>query len=112
MLDAGVKCSLHSDTPSYPAGLAVLDAAVNRYDRSVGFQCDKSQAVSVLEAIRCATINGAYSSFEEDIKGSIEVGKLADMIVLSEDILAIPPMDIMNLEVEMTIIDGVIEYQK
>ncbi|KAF5073085.1 N-substituted formamide deformylase [anaerobic digester metagenome] len=112
MLDAGIKCSLHSDTPSYPAGLSLLDAAVNRYDRSVGFQCDKTQAVSVLEAIRCATLNGAYSSFEEDIKGSVEVGKLADLIVLSDDILSIPPMSIVNLEVEMTMIDGVIEYQK
>jgi len=78
----------------------------------VGFQCDKTQAVSVLEAIRCATLNGAYSSFEEDIKGSVEVGKLADLIVLTDDILSIPTMSIMNLEVEMTMIDGVIEYQK
>ncbi|WP_352400169.1 amidohydrolase [Anaerotignum sp.] len=112
MIDAGVKCSLHSDTPSYPAGIALLDSAVNRYDRTVGVQCDKTQAVSVLEAVRCATINGAYSSFEEDIKGSVEVGKLADLIVLSDDILSISPMEIYNLDVEMTMIDGVIEYQK
>jgi len=112
MLDAGVRCSLHSDTPSYPAGIALLDSAVNRYDRTVGVQCDRTQAVSVLEAVRCATINGAYSSFEEDIKGSVEVGKLADLIVLSDDILSIPPMEIYNLDVEMTMIDGVIEYQK
>ena len=110
MLDAGVVCSLHSDTPSYPAGLAVIDAAVNRYDRTHGFQCDKTQAVSVPEAIRCATINGAYASFEETIKGSVEPGKLADLIVLSDDILRVPPEDIHALKVDLTMIDGKIEY--
>ncbi len=112
MVDAGVMCSLHSDTPSGPAGLALIDAAVNRYDRTVGFQCDRTQAVSVLEAIRCATYNSAYGSFEESIKGSLEVGKLADMIVLSEDILSIPTMDIHGLKVELTMIDGEILYTR
>ena len=111
MLDAGVMCSLHSDTPSYPAGIAVLDAAVNRYDRTNGFQCTKTQAVSVLEAIRCMTYNGAYASFEEDIKGSIEPGKLADMIVLSDDVLSIAPFDIYKLKVDMTMIGGNIEWE-
>lgn len=112
MLDAGIVCSLQSDTPSGPAGIAVIDAAVNRYDRSTNFQCDQTQAVSVLEAIRCATYNGAYGSFEEKIKGSLEVGKLADMIVLSDDILSIPKMNIAGLRVDLTMIDGVIEYER
>jgi len=112
MLDSGAVCSFHSDMPSYPAGLATLDAAVNRYDRTHGFQCDRTQAVSVLEAVRCMTYNGAYASFEEDIKGSIEQGKLADMIVLSDDILSIPPEDIHKLKVDITMIDGIIEYER
>jgi predicted amidohydrolase YtcJ len=112
MLDAGVVCSLHSDTPSYPAGLNLIDAAVNRYDRAKGEQCDRMQAVSVLEAIRCATLNGAYSTYEEKIKGSLEPGKLADMIVLSDDILAIDPMDIYNLKVDITMIDGQVVYER
>ena len=112
MLDAGVVCSLHSDTPSYETGIALIDSAVNRYDRSVNEQCDKTQAVSVLEAIRCLTLNGAYATFEENIKGSIEPGKLADLIVLSGDILALDPMDINNLKVDMTMIDGKIEYER
>lgn len=87
MLDAGVKCSFQSDAPSGPVGLALIDGAVNRYDRTKGIQCDRTQAVSVLEAIRCATINGAYGAYEENIKGSLECGKLADMIVLSDNIL-------------------------
>ncbi len=110
MLDAGVKCSLHSDTPSYAAGMALIDAAVNRYDRSVSVQCDRTQAVSVLEAVRCATLNGAYATYEEDIKGSIEPGKLADLIVLSEDILSIDSMELNDVKVDMTMIDGKIEY--
>jgi predicted amidohydrolase YtcJ len=112
MLDAGVVCSLHSDTPSYPAGLATIDAAVNRYDRVANVQCDRTQAISVLEAVRCATINGAYATHEESVKGSIEPGKLADMIVLSDDILAVDPMEIHNLKVDMTMIDGRIEYER
>jgi len=112
MMDAGIKCSLHSDAPSGPCGLECIDGAVNRYDHVQNVQCDRTQAVSVLEAIRCATINGAYSSYEENIKGSIEVGKLADMIVLSDDILKIDPMDIHKLDVDMTMIDGVVEYQR
>ncbi len=112
MLDAGVVCSLHSDTPSYPAGLNVIDAAVNRYDREAGEQCDRTQAVSVLSAIRCATINGAYATYEEKIKGSIEPGKLADLIVLSDDILAVDPMDIYRLNVTLTMIDGEIVYER
>lgn len=111
MLDAGVMCSLHSDAPSGPYGLNTIDGAVNRYDRSQDVQCDRTQAVSVLEAIRCATYNGAYASFEENIKGSLEVGKLADLIVLSDDILAIDPMNIHQLKVDLTMIDGIVEYE-
>ena len=64
------------------------------------------------KCIRIATLNGAYGSFEENIKGSLEVGKLADMIVLSEDILSIDTMDINKIEVLLTMIDGEICYQK
>jgi hypothetical protein len=110
MMAAGIKCSLHSDAPSGPCGLKCIDGAVNRYDHSQNVQCDQTQAVPVLDAIRCATINGAYSSYEEDIKGSLEVGKLADMIVLSGDILAIDPRDIHKLNVDMTMIDGEVCY--
>lgn len=112
MLDAGVMCSLHSDAPSGPYGLDAIDGAVNRYDRRQNVQCDRTQAVSVLEAIRCATYNGAYASFEEEIKGSIEVGKLADLVVLSDDILSIDPMEIHQLKVDLTMIDGIVEYQR
>lgn len=112
MLDAGIHCSVHSDMPSGPCGLECIDGAVNRYDRTQNIQCDRTQSVSVMEAIRCYTLNAAYSSFEEHIKGSIEVGKLADLIVLSDNILEIDPMDIPTLQVDMTMIDGNVEYER
>ncbi len=112
MIDKGIKCSIHSDAPSGPIGLNTIDGSVNRYDRSQNVQCDKTQAVTVPEAIRCATYNGAYSTYEENIKGSLEKGKLADMIVLSDNILNIDPFDIYKLKVDMTMIDGKIEFER
>ncbi len=112
MIDLGIKPSISSDYPSGPVGLASIDAAVNRYDRAKNHQTDKRQKISILEAIRCATYNGAYLSFEEDIKGSIEVGKLADIAVLSEDILTYPETNINEILVDMTMVDGIIEYER
>jgi predicted amidohydrolase YtcJ len=112
MLDAGVKVSIASDWPSGPVGLGVIDGAVNRYDRVRNFQVDQTQAVSVLEAVRCATLHGAYASFEENIKGSLEPGKLADLIVVDRDILSIDPKKINEVKVDLTMIDGKIEYER
>jgi predicted amidohydrolase YtcJ len=113
MLDAGIRVSISSDSPSEsPPGITVLDGAINRYCRATGEQLNQNQCISVLEAIRCATLNGAYASYEEHIKGSIEVGKLADLIILDQDILAVDPMDIHRLQVDMTVIDGQIEYHR
>lgn len=66
----------------------------------------------MLEATRCYTLNGAYASFEDDIKGSIEVGKLADLVVFNEDILEIDPVNIVNSKIDYTMIDGEICYQR
>ncbi len=112
MLDAGIKCSLQSDYPSGPAGLALIDGAVNRYDRVNKVQCDETQKISLMEALECATLYGAYGSYEEDMKGSLKVGKLADLIVLSENITEIDPMDLHKVKVDMTFIDGVLEYER
>jgi predicted amidohydrolase YtcJ len=70
------------------------------------------QKISVEDAIKCYTLNAAYASFEENIKGSIEVGKLADMVVLSDDILNIDPIKIWDVKVDMTIFDGKVIYQR
>ncbi|MBQ1407258.1 MAG: amidohydrolase family protein, partial [Eubacterium sp.] len=110
MLDAGMKPSLQSDAPSGPFGLECIDGAVNRIDRVRNVVCNQKQCVTVLEAIRIATLYGAYGSYEEDIKGSLEVGKLADMVVLNDDILGIDKTDIYKLKVDMTMVDGEICY--
>ena len=112
MMEAGVVCSLHSDAPSGPVGFEMIDGAVNRYDLRQGYQCDMSQAVTVLQDIRCCTYNAAYQSYEEKIKGSVEVGKLADLIVCDRDILAMDTHELHNVKVDLTMIDGKVEYQR
>jgi predicted amidohydrolase YtcJ len=69
------------------------------------------EAVSMLDAIRTYTYNGAYSVFEEERKGSLEEGKLADIAVLSEDILSVPEDRIRELTAVMTMVDGKIVYE-
>jgi hypothetical protein len=71
-----------------------------------------SQKISVTEALKLYTINAAYQSFDEDMLGSIEVGKLADMVVLGEDILTVPAEMIIDIPVDMTIVDGGVVYTR
>ena len=65
-----------------------------------------------MDATRLFTINAAYAGFEEDIKGSIEPGKLADLIVLNEDILTVDPDTIKDIAVDYTIVNGEIVYER
>jgi predicted amidohydrolase YtcJ len=62
--------------------------------------------VSLEDAIKGYTINAAYASFEEGIKGSLEIGKLADIVILSEDLFSIPHDDIKEVEPLLTIVGG------
>ena len=70
-----------------------------------------SQKVSVEEAIKVGTIHGAYASYEEDRKGSLEVGKLADLVVLSEDPTRVDPMTIIDIPIERTMVGGKWVYE-
>jgi len=72
----------------------------------------RGQAISVMDAIRAYTVNGAYLEGTEDEKGSLEPGKLADMVVLDRDILTIDPLDIINTRVLMTIVGGEVVYER
>jgi predicted amidohydrolase YtcJ len=69
------------------------------------------EAISVKEAIRGYTIDGAHSAFEEKVKGSIEAGKFADLIVVSGDPLTIDPNRLKDIHVLMTMIDGRVTYR-
>ncbi|MFL6763389.1 MAG: amidohydrolase [Sphingomicrobium sp.] len=71
-----------------------------------GGRLGPNQGISRAEAIKSVTINGAYTSFEEKVKGSIEPGKYADFVVLSGDILTVPPESIKNLKVLTTVLGG------
>lgn len=70
------------------------------------------QRMSRMEALRSYTINNAYAAFEEHIKGSLKVGKLADVTVLSKDILTIPESEIPSAKVDYTIIGGNVMYER
>ncbi len=114
-LDAGVKVCFGTDWYVAPLNpLLGLYAAVTRrtLDDKNPDGWIPEQKISIEDAIKCYTINSAYASFEENIKGSIEVGKLADLIVLSDDILTIDPVKIKDSEVVMTVFDGKVIYAK
>jgi predicted amidohydrolase YtcJ len=76
-----------------------------------GHVLNPEQAITREEALRMWTLNGAYLSFEEKVKGSIEPGKLADMVVISKDFLSCPIDEIKDIEALMTILDGKVVYQ-
>ena len=71
-----------------------------------------AQRISVAEAVRAYTAHSAYASFDEGVKGSLEVGKLADMVVLSDDVFSIAASEIQNVKVDMTICDGAIVHDR
>lgn len=109
-LNAGIIVAGASDSPvSNCNPLIGIHGAVNRLTPS-GAAIGEDQKISVMEAIRLYTWNGAYASFEEERKGSIEIGKLADLVVLNDRILDVPVNSINQLSVELTMIDGEIVY--
>lgn len=111
-LDAGVKIAAHSDHPCAPyPPLMAIHALVNRRTKA-GKPLGVSQRVTVTEALKLYTVHSAYQQLDEDRLGSLEEGKLADMVVLGEDILTVPAERIKDIPVDMTIIDGRVVYEK
>ncbi len=109
-MDHGVFVALSSDV--LPIGPMVgIYAAVTRKGAS-GAVFAPEERLTMEEAIRGYTRNGAYITFEEDIKGTLEPGKLADMIVLSEDLLTIDPQRILDVVVETTIVGGRVVFER
>ncbi|GAA4530999.1 amidohydrolase [Amycolatopsis samaneae] len=102
----GIHFGLHSDTPVTPVPpLEGIWCAVRRVTRE-GAVLGPEQAVDVEAALRGYTIDAAYLAGEENLKGSLEIGKLADLAVLSEDPTAVDPDRIRSLRVEATVSGG------
>jgi len=111
-LDKDIMVAAGTDspvTPYYP--FPSLWASIARKTEVNGIQMGTEQKVSREEAIRMYTINGAYLTFEEDIKGSLEEGKLADMIILDRDIMTCPEEEIKDINVLRTFLGGKTVYE-
>ena len=105
-LDAGIRVTQASDYPPGPfEPMMALRSEVTRTD-SHGNVWGARQRVTVEEALRVGTLNGAYASFEEDRKGSITAGKLADLVVLGQDPLKVNPMSLVEIPIERTMAGG------
>ncbi len=112
MLNEGVKLAAGSDAPTEEMNpLFGIQILVSRETSTKEIYFLEEQ-ISVEQAIRMYTLDAAYASFEEYMKGSIEPGKLADLVVLSDDPLQVPIDKISEINVEMTIVGGKIVYSK
>jgi len=115
LLDAGANLSFGSDWFVAPLDpIQGIYAAVTRQtlngDHPNGWVPD--QKISVAEAVRCYTFNDAYAEFAEKEKGSLEVGKRADFVMLSADIFTIEPVKIREVKVVMTVVGGKVAFEK
>ena len=109
-LDYGIPVAGNSDNPDPLDPLLGIQTMVTRKTKD-GEVLGPEQRISAEEAIRIYTLGGAYASFEENMKGSIEVGKLADFVVLSNDPTKVSADTIKDIKVEKTIIGGKIVYE-
>lgn len=111
-LKLGVHFSLHTDAPVVPPDpVHVWWSAVNRVTRS-GFVLGPDQRIAPMDALRALTIWPAWQHFDEKIRGSITVGKLADFVILDANPLTIDPMKIRDVHVLTTIKDGEVIYER
>ncbi len=107
LLDAGVKIAGASDAPVESTDvLHAIQCCVTRE----GFE--PQEAITAAEAVRMYTLDAAYAQFEDSVKGSIEVGKRADLALLSANPVSVPPEKIRDISVERTIVAGKVVYGK
>jgi predicted amidohydrolase YtcJ len=106
LIDAGVRLAGSSDSPVVPNNpLIGIYAAVNRLAQN-GQPVLGSEAISARQALEMYTINAAAATFEERIKGSLAPGKLADIVMVSDNPLTVPPQEIKDIQVELTVVGG------
>jgi hypothetical protein len=105
-IDAGIRPTQASDYPPGPfEPMMALQSEVTRTDWK-GNVWGPKQKITVEEAIRVGTIHGAYASYEEKLKGSIEPGKLADLVVLQRDPFKVDPSELINIPIQRTMVGG------
>jgi len=105
-LDAGIPVAPASDfTPGPYEPMMAIQSMVTRKDVR-GRVWGPDQRISVSDAMRICTVHGAYASFEEDIKGSLEAGKLADFVILEKDPREVNPDEIINIKILKTVLGG------
>jgi len=111
-MDEGMHPIASSDAP-----VSDFDPFKNFYTMvtrksATGTLLGPDQRLTIEEAVSAATLNGAYGSFEEDIKGTLTPGKLADIAVVDRDLFAVEPDDILAAKVDLTLLDGRIVYDR
>ena len=118
LLESGATLVGSADTPAFPVlwtnPMLGIYAAVTRQDADGnppgGFHAE--QSLTRMEALKMYTVSAAYAAFEEDVKGTLTPGKLADITVLSKDIMSIPAPEILETEALMTIVGGKVVFQR
>jgi predicted amidohydrolase YtcJ len=112
LIDEGLTLTIHTDAPvALPNQMTIVDASVNRTSRS-GDVIGKNQLISPYEAMKAITINAAYEIFEEDKKGSLKEGKVADLVILDANPLKIDTSKIKKIIVSETIKNGKTIYMR
>lgn len=115
LLDAGATLAFGSDWPVAPLDPVLgIYAAVTRrtLDGRNPQGWTPEQRITVAQAVHAYTMGSAYAEHQEKVKGSIEPGKLADLVVLSDDIFTLPPEAIETTKVDMTVFNGKVIYQR
>ena len=111
LIVAGVPVAGSSDAPvTHYAPLLGIEQALTRKTMA-GDVCGPDERVDLTTAIRMHTIHGAFASFEEGFKGSLDVGKAADLVVLTEDLSRVPVERIRDVGVVMTVVGGEVVYE-
>ena len=110
LIDQGIPAPAHSDCPvcSPNPWLGIFGLVTRKSSGGQVLYAD--EGITPLEAIKAYTIDGAYSAWEEETKGSIEPGKIADLIVVDRDPMTIPHEDLKDVKTVMTVVDGKILY--
>ncbi len=110
--DRGINCTLHQDSPVVnPNVIFAVHNAVNRVTKE-GRVLGADQRVSVYEALRCVTYAGAYQLYEEEQKGTLEPGKVSDLVIIDQNPLTTEPDKLKDIQVLTTIKSGKVIYSK